>query len=848
MDVLSVCPLPVSSLSWQPQAGSHALTVVCKATFDMGPGKAQLASVQDFPWDGDNHWNDDESRSLYAASDHAPFKAKADVTLVGEAYAPDGDPARSVLARLIVGRIDKMIEVFRDRHFTQQGQLMEDKRFAKMALRYERSAGGPHTNNPVGVDPEAEPDRYGRMVLPNLQPPGLNITERSDLIEPIGYGPIAANWPSRQQLLGQYASHWSESEWHRHPMPTDFGGGFFNAAPADQRLDDLRHHERIVLENLHPDHSRLVCHLPGLKPRAFVERSGAVRELPLRADTLWIDTTRRACTVTWRGRVDLERPDESGRVVVGMEAVGERITWADVCDLADSGIQDEGTIDAAPLGAMIDDEFTAVGGFEIPQKQALPFTKTESEPPPPQVIMPSQKQSRIEGMTGVMEMIQIGDRSPAWMRDEGGPEAEGPPGEAYAKAPPSQPASDGPGANRPSPPESGEDVPLAGAGGMTSPWATGKGSAVSRTEPQSPAEAERGPSPGSPPQMDRAPAPGPPPISPATPSPAPPPISPTPGSLVGSSSSPGFRPPNPVEALRDRGGSDGLSRPVQPAATPGQKRAQPQPATHEIVELVWYDDDHMPRIREHASWAELLAEIEAKRRKDEPIDFDEAPLPEEPDETRARRAVVAIMTRGHVTGGVGLHQTMLEAVDASGSFEPPLVLMSGQLHFPFDQLETLRATVTAVTPLIAGNKELQETVDAVNELLQTPWLESSGEVAENLTDKVRGAFKRGDRMLDPSYLDNHTERILLERRCYQRRTLLGEEWIRALLAPSASRVKIPAYIPDKLAKDLPMFKRFGARVIAEAHVQQDEYESSENALKVVAFGRVISFTRGPQTF
>jgi hypothetical protein len=848
MDVLSVCPLLVGSLSWQPQTGSHALTVVCKATFDLGPGKAQLASVQDFPWEEDNHWNDDESCSLYTSSDLAPFKAKADVTLVGDAYAPEGKPARSVLARLIVGRVDKMVEVFRDRHFTQQGQLLEGKRFAKMALRYERAAGGPHTNNPVGVDPEAEPDRYGRMVLPNLQPPGLNIAERGDVIEPIGFGPIAASWPSRQQLLGPYAGHWSDSDWHQHPLPTDFGGGFFNAAPTDQRLDDLRHHERIVLENLHPDHPRLVCHLPGLKPRAFVERSGAVRELPLRADTLWIDTTRRACTVTWRGRVDLERPDESGRVLVGMEAVGERITWGDVCDLVESGIHDEGTIDAAPMGSHIDDEFTAVGGFEIPQKQALPFTQSEAENAPHQVSMPSQKQSRMEGMTGVMEMIQIGDRSPAWMRGEGGPETGPPKGEAYAKPPPPPPASEGTGANRPSTPAPDDDVPLAGAG-MTSPWATGKGPAVSKTEPQPPAQAERPPSsPGPQPAVPPG-SPGPPPISPAAPSAGPPPISPTPGSLLGGSPSPGFRPPNPVEALRNLGQSDGPTGRVQPAsATPGQKRAPAQPPAHEIVELVWYDDSHMRRIREQESWAELLSEIAAKRRKKEPIDFDEAPPPEEPDEVRDRRAVVAIMTRGHVTGGVSLHQTMLEAVDDSGSFEPPLVLMSGQLHFPFDQLETLRATVTAVTPLIAGNKDLQETVDAVNELLQTPWLESSGDVAENLTDKVRAAFKRGDRVLDPSYLDNHTDRILLERRCYQRRTLFGEEWIRALIAPAASRVQIPAYIPDKLAKDLPMFKRFHARVVAEAHVQQDEYESHENALKVVAFGRVISFTKGPQSF
>jgi len=832
------------SLSWQPREDSHALTVVCKATFDIGPGKAQLAAVQDFMWDEDNHWDGDPSCSLYAASDLVPFKAKADVTLVGEVYAPEGEAARSVLARLIVGRLDKMVEVFRDRHFNQRGQLMEGKGLRRMALRYERAAGGPHTNNPVGVDPEGEPDRYGRKPLPNLQPPGLNIAEPTDHIDPIGFGAIAASWPSRQLLLGPYAGRWSDAAWNDQPLPTDFGGGYFNSAPTDQQLDELRHHERIVLENLHPDHPRLVCHLPGLKPRAFVERGGAVRELPLRADTLWIDTTRKACTVTWRGRVDLERPDEPGRVVIGMEAVGERITWADVADLADSGIQDEGTIDV-PLGSGgIDDEFTAVGMLSIPQKEALPFTSGEGpETPQQRVSLPSDKRPQPAGMTGLIELVQVTDQSPEWMRGDADPGDDRPKGEAYAKPQPPSPSE--PPATRPSTPPPNEDAEPAGAGGMSSPWATGKGRAVTEPEARSTGPGEQTPGPGSAAPAAQAGPSG--PLGAAGAAPAPPPISPTPGSLVGGSSASAFRPPNPVEALRERvPKAEHSSGPDGAAAI--RDRPEPRPAAHEIVELVWYDEGHMPQLRKHGPWSEILAELEAERSKDEPLDFDEAPPPEEPDDVRDRRAVVAIMTRGPITGGAGIHQCMLEAVDASGSFEAPLVLMSGQLHLPFDELETLKATVTAVTPLIAGNKDLQETVDAVNELLQTPWLESSGDVAENLTEKVRAAFKRGDRMLDPATLDNHTDRILLERRCYQRRTLFGEEWIRALIAPSNSRVQIPAYIPDKLAKELPMFKRFHGRVIAEAHVQQDAYESHDSALKVVAFGRVVNFTKGPQVY
>ncbi|WP_437628023.1 DUF2169 domain-containing protein [Sorangium sp. So ce1151] len=47
------------------------------------------------------------------------------------------------------------------------------------------------------------------------------------------------------------------------------------------------------LENLHPEHPRLVTSLPGLRPRALAERaSGGQEELALLCDTLWIDADR----------------------------------------------------------------------------------------------------------------------------------------------------------------------------------------------------------------------------------------------------------------------------------------------------------------------------------------------------------------------------------------------------------------------------------------------------------------------------------------------------------------------------------------------------------------------------
>ena len=100
------------ALAWKLRQESGVSAVV---TAPGNPGTAQLAATQEPVRLYDYHWNDDPARSVYAPSDLAPLKNRVDVTLVGSAYAPKGQAVRSLLARLIVGEIDKSIEVHVDR-------------------------------------------------------------------------------------------------------------------------------------------------------------------------------------------------------------------------------------------------------------------------------------------------------------------------------------------------------------------------------------------------------------------------------------------------------------------------------------------------------------------------------------------------------------------------------------------------------------------------------------------------------------------------------------------------------------------------------------------------------------
>src|SRR4051795_191406 len=111
MDVISLSALRTGSVVWQPRRGSWVMTAVCKATYALAPGESPLAPEQEYPNEDDNHWNDDPQRSLYSPSDLVPFKPRGDVMLVGHAFAPRGEPTRSVIVRMIIGDIDKSIEV-----------------------------------------------------------------------------------------------------------------------------------------------------------------------------------------------------------------------------------------------------------------------------------------------------------------------------------------------------------------------------------------------------------------------------------------------------------------------------------------------------------------------------------------------------------------------------------------------------------------------------------------------------------------------------------------------------------------------------------------------------------------
>lgn len=685
MNIVSACSLPVASLTWQPRPGAFAITVVCKATFSLHPGECVFADEQEPLHLDEIPWSDEPSRSPVVASDLAPLKPRAEVVLVGHAFAPERTPARSLVARLVVGELDKSIEIWCDRVVGDGGAIAEGAAFERMPLVYERAAGGPATWNPVGLPPDAL-DPRGRRILPNLLHPGSPM-------RPIGFGPIAPNWPLRRDKLGRRAAHGLPTGFAREPMPPDLDPAYFQAAPPDQQLAALRGDELIVLENLHRDIPRLITALPGVMPSALAEVRGAPQPLALRCDRLWIDTDRAICSLTFRAEMPLARPDEKGRIMIFLD-------------------RPAGKGASSPQGLTLP---FSPGGGRSPEP-ALPFAPAPIGAPPPAEGRASPGAARLPFGAPSTPVLQ--------------------PFAAFPAAPPLLHVIDRP----------------ARAEEATPPRLTAEAPPPALTEP------------------------------------------PVRGEAIGN---------------------------------------------HETLDLLWFDPEAVPRIRRTASFRKILDDL-----ADQPIDpeLDDPETARNVADVENQRDLGEILLRGEPRGAEGPGEA-LRAGNRRGRFVPQYSLFEGDLHFPFDEIGALRATVITVTPLIAGDESLKAAVLAANEFLRIPGLFSAPAVAEGLTGRIKDTFRQGKRMVPVSYLEAQVERALLEQRLYQRRSLFGGPHVRALLSSATAPVPVAVYLGEAAAARLPLFQRFRARLIGAAHPAVDQFEPAPTSIRAAALARIVVLER-----
>ncbi len=315
--------LSVMTFPWMFQGQRYLRTIIAKMTCDLVPGDiARIRADAEFPT-GDVYRDDDRSQSLLYASDFVPQKPKVDVTLVGHASISGpavesavvefrfGDPAQ--------GGFDRKLQVHGPRRFERaaDGTVFPGKPSAwtRTPLVYELAFGGPTSpDNPVGIGKDG-------VFAPRLEYLHRPVRTPNSTIGPACFAPVASSWPVRSSHIGTFDDSWASKRWPS--MPVDHDWAYWQSAPAEQQLAQVRGDEPFVLTGLHATHGVIDGHLPGRKARCFAERMGQLYEVPMRLDTVAFDSTQLKVDLVFRGSMEVVDEDASDvhAVFVTMEPV-----------------------------------------------------------------------------------------------------------------------------------------------------------------------------------------------------------------------------------------------------------------------------------------------------------------------------------------------------------------------------------------------------------------------------------------------------------------------------------------------------------------------------------------------
>ena len=265
-------------------------------------------------------------------------------------------------------------------------------------------------------------------------------------------------------------------------------------------------------------------------------------------------------------------------------------------------------------------------------------------------------------------------------------------------------------------------------------------------------------------------------------------------------------------------------------SAPAQRELR-RAARAEIVELVYYSQKILPRIRKKANWRALLDALEEQAPDPE---IDDPALAGDPAEAEEKRQIFEVLTAGEPLDNRSLEEAMDAGIRDDGRFVPPLVLVAGELMMHFDERARLGAMLASISALTVMDEPLEAAMSAGRKLLEQQDAAASSNLIQGLLGRLRDAHQRVKRPLPITHIEADVERALLEEKRYEKRKVLGAEHLLGKLHPAGTSV----YLPLALADLLPSVERFRVRILAEAHRAVDGRDASPIALRVVALARV----------
>ncbi len=280
--------------------------------------------------DEDLFYGDPEITSSYAQSDYVPFKPMLDFIILGDAYAPNGEPCEKFTCSVKHGdKIIWSVDVYGKRYwrrskFIGNWEVSEVEPIAKLPLKYEHAYGGSFTyrnqngeedqefflDNIVGcgyITKEALKHREELIIIPQIVLSGTKISKPYDYIKPTGCSHIAKSNPKRFKYVGKLDKEWQENIAPK--MPKEFDYKYWNSASEDflfpLNFKGMDLSTPFVLKGFRED-KNLTISLPKNSYRAKIKRYKEQDDVdvPFNLDTMVVDIRDEnylTVDLVWRG-------------------------------------------------------------------------------------------------------------------------------------------------------------------------------------------------------------------------------------------------------------------------------------------------------------------------------------------------------------------------------------------------------------------------------------------------------------------------------------------------------------------------------------------------------------------
>ena len=324
--------------------GTPILSVMGKATYTIGPGKASPADeplelvTEDVYADTDNPLYSE----VAAETDLIFYKPSTDVVVTGCVCAPKGKQAYHLDCEVSVGPLRKVVRVYGDRSARLKAfggvAISDPKPFSQMPLGYKKAYGGQCLKkngtivsffpNPIGVgfaikggiSEDAE-----ELAVPNLEDPAFPVTTDNLLVSkfeewvnaptPASLGWTRRNFYPRYTFMGVLPEFLDVALKNREEMSKKYP----ELAKTEIKKMDFRAYqgasdglwgkqllggEKVKLVYLDPKYPTLEFELPTERPTMTMNIGDGDVELEPALQTVVIDKEKNILTMLWRGLME----------------------------------------------------------------------------------------------------------------------------------------------------------------------------------------------------------------------------------------------------------------------------------------------------------------------------------------------------------------------------------------------------------------------------------------------------------------------------------------------------------------------------------------------------------------